>query len=854
MLWGCVLAGIGLIVQDSSARAQQDLSSAKVPAQQQNPATSRTRNGESSSPSEEDSSSSTSNSPSIPKSYGNSVGLQFLRHIVLDQKDIWTSPVRIRLEDTSWLIPFGGFAAGLMATDRDTSLHLSSNTSTLNRFDNISNYGLYAMIGGGGGLYLWGRITHDEHKRETGLLSGEAALNSLAVVTAVSYATGRERPLDDDHSGSFWSGGTSFPSDHTAVAWSIASVVSHEYPGPLMKLLAYGAATAVTVSRVYGRQHFPSDVLVGTGVGWLVGQQVYLSHHDPDLGGSAWGSWNDLLLGDRRYKPSDMGSPYVPIDSWVYPAFDRLAALGYLKSDISGLRPWTRMECARILQEATDGLRAGGADSKEAGAIYDALSKEFAKETNLLDGGQNLQAQLESVYARGTDISGPPLRDGYDFAQTIVDDYGRPYAEGYDSIAGFSGYATAGPLMGYIRGEYQEAPSAPSLPGPALQAIATMERLPVAPTTTATPSINRFDALEAYGGMQLGNWQFTFGKQEQWWGADQAGPMLFSNNAEPIMMFQVNRVTPEILPSFLRHIGPLRSVFFLGRLGGQNWIYSSPMGAVGSWDQPLSDQPFIVGTKVSFKPSPNLELGMGITTLFAGEGVPFTLHKLGQALFSLGNGLPGTASDPGDRRGGFDCKFRIPKLSDWLTFYVDAFTDDEISPWRRWDKAAVTSGIYMPRIPFFPKLDLRAEGLYTDPPTFQEASLGPGFFYFNDRFRNGYTNDKNLIGSWIGREGQGAEAWSTYWFTARDKLQFSYRHEKVSKQLVPNGGTLTDAGVSGEFWLHSSLSVSAAVQYETWTFPIIAATRQTDVTSSITLTFWPHFGGPSVDTGMSTGN
>jgi membrane-associated phospholipid phosphatase len=837
MACGCLLAAVGLTGTESLARCQQE--------QVSEPSTAGKSESKGAKQPASTDSSATDDFPITPVNpardsgdYDNTLGLPLLRHVVLDQKAIWTSPSRLRFEDATWLVPFAGFAAGLFATDREMSLHLSNNPSTLHRYNSFSNYGLAAMAGGAGGMYLWGHFTHDEHKRETGLLSGEAALDALSITTVTEYALGRERPIDGNHSGSFFSGGSSFPSDHAAVAWSIASVVSHEYPRPWMKFLAYGAATAISISRVYAKQHYSSDVFIGTGIGWLVGQQVYLTRRNPELGGGEWGSWRERLVGDQPYRPSDMGSPYVPMSSWVYAEFDRLAALGYLKTDISGLRPWTRMECARLLQEADDKLRWNEAGAVEAGSIYDSLATEFAMESKLLEGGSNLQARLESVYSRATVISGQPLRDGFDFGQTITDDYGRPYAEGFNAIAGFSGWASAGSFVAYLNGEYQQAPSAPSLPTATLEAIAKMQQLPATPSSLPVPGVNRFDALEAYAGMQLGNWQITFGKQEQWWGADESGAMLFSNNAAPIMMFQVNRVAPFELPGFLRRLGEVRTDFILGRLGGQNWVFSQSGGPVGSWTEPLSDQPFIEGSKISFKPSANLEFGMGVTTLFAGEGVPFTLHKFGQVLFSNGNGFPGSPGDPGDRRGGFDFKYRIPKLRDWLTLYGDAFTDDEISPWRRWDKAAVTSGIYMPRIPKIRKLDLRVEGIYTDAPALP-AELGPGFFYYNLRFRNGYTNDGNLIGSWIGRQGQGAEAWSTYWFTARDKLQFTFRHQKVSKNLVPNGGTLTDAGVNGEFWLHANLSASASVQYETWDFPVIAPTRQSNVTSSLTLTYWP---------------
>jgi hypothetical protein len=95
------------------------------------------------------------------------------------------------------------------------------------------------------------------------------------------------------------------------------------------------------------------------------------------------------------------------------------------------------------------------------------------------------------------------------------------------------------------------------------------------------------------------------------------------------------------------------------------------------------------------------------------------------------------------------------------------------------------------------------------------------------------------MGSWMGRQGQGAQAWTTYWFSPRNKLQFGFRHQKVSREFIPNGGTLADANVRAEFWPRSSFSLSASVQYEMWNFPVIAPTRQSNVTSSVQLSFWP---------------
>ena len=41
-------------------------------------------------------------------------------------------------------------------------------------------------------------------------------------------------------------------------------------------------------------------------------------------------------------QPSILGSPYIPVDSWVYPAMMRLYSIGYVNMVYLGLRPWTR--------------------------------------------------------------------------------------------------------------------------------------------------------------------------------------------------------------------------------------------------------------------------------------------------------------------------------------------------------------------------------------------------------------------------------------------------------------------------------------------------------------------------------
>jgi hypothetical protein len=759
------------------------------------------------------------------------------RNVLQDQKQIWTSPLHLRFSDTEWLVPFAGITAGLLVTDSDVSRHLSHTPSTLSHYNTLSNAGIGALAGGAAGMWLLSYPTHNSHWRETGLLAGQAALNALIPVEVLKYSLARERPLQGTGAGQFFQGGTSFPSEHAAAAWAVAGVIGHEYPGPLPRLFAYGLASLVSYSRIRGEQHFPTDVFVGGIMGSLIAQQVYSRHHDTDLGGSAWRSISDLFHSEGGSAPQNQGSPYVPLDSWIYPALDRLTGLGLIHSGFAAMRPWTRSECMRQLREAQEKTEISGDSDSVALKLMAELEREFRADNEAIESGDNAAFRVESLYTRTGYIAGTPLRDGYDFGQTQINDFGRPYGQGINSVTGFSTYATQGRWVGYFRGEWQSSAGLPALPLSTREFVQQIDRLPELPPGTAQAAVNQFQVLDAYVGLMFANWQVSFGRQSLWWGAGDGGPMMFSDNAVPLNMFRINRVTPFQLPSILGWLGPMRLELFLGQLSGQHFIAIN--GAHGAFAQPLNPQPMIHGERFSFKPTENFEFGFSRTVIFAGQGIPFTLGSLKNSWFSLttSNGVPGTTADPGDRRSGMDWTYRVPKLRDWVTFYGDAFTDDQISPIAYLDRSAIHAGLYFSRLPRLPKLDLRVEGVYTDLPA--GGQLSHGFFYFNDRYLNGYTSQGQLLGSWIGREGQGAQAWANYWFSPKNRLQFSFRHQKVSNQFLPGGGTLADVSVRNDYWLRPTIGLSTTVQVERWLFPVIRPNAERNVSATVELQFQP---------------
>jgi hypothetical protein len=206
--------------------------------------------------------------------------------VVHDQAGIWTSPLRLRPQDSAWFVPFAAATGVALVYDKQALQALGSSPNQINISNKVSDLGSgYTLVAEGAGMYVIGSLTHNEHLTETGRLGLQAIVDASILGEGLKLATNRQRPDTGNDSGDFWPHGTqnyslntSFPSGHAIATWAFARVVASEYPNKLLDLGIYTVATAVSVSRVTGRHHFPADVIVGSTFGYLVGGYV-VRHH-----------------------------------------------------------------------------------------------------------------------------------------------------------------------------------------------------------------------------------------------------------------------------------------------------------------------------------------------------------------------------------------------------------------------------------------------------------------------------------------------------------------------------------------------------------------------------------------------
>lgn len=559
-----------------------------------------------------------------------------------------------------------------------------------------------------------------------------------------------------------------------------------------------------------------------------------------------------------------IGSPYIPVDSWIYPAMWRLYALGYVDGVYLGMRPWTRASVSRMLDEISSNLADADIDedpnASQAQSTYDAITSQLR--TNLTGPCQAQQsgAQVESVYTIARGISGTPLRDSFHLGSSIVNDYGRPYSNGFNNYSGVSGYATAGRFAVYVRAEFQGAPSATGYSAGLASQLSAVDGIPYLNPATGLPynqatipqgsisSTAQVRLLEAYASYQYLNHVFSFGKQDQWLGPAQGGSFAYSNNAQNVYGFEINRIEPLEIPLLSRATGPFRYEFLVGALKGHTLVQNPAYPAPNQPNVITPGDPWVHLEKLSFKPTSNLELGFERTVIWGGEGhSPVTIKNFLRSFFSTyspAQDVKFGRKDPGARFGEFNLVYRLPFFRNWLTLYADGEVHDDVSPVDAPRRAAWRPGIYLSHVPGVPKLDIRAEAVTTDPPI--RNSKGGDFMYWEFLEKQGYTNQGQLFGDWIGREDKGGQAWVTYHLSGNEWVQLGMRNQKAAKDFVAGGTTLNDVDLQVVKRLKRDLELKGNFTVEHWKAPIYPsgqptypAGQHTVTATTIQLTWYP---------------
>ena len=581
-----------------------------------------------------------------------------------------------------------------------------------------------------------------------------------------------------------------------------------------------------------GRYHFAAAFDPRINVpGWraALGAEASFNFQAPHI---------DAATGIRPAVDDDRsGSTNVSMDSWIYPALERLGALGLVPSQSVSIRPWTRQECRRQTKEVEDILYGFGSldidvddgTRREAERLIPALEYELREP----DGGSTLV--VESAYTRFGTIAGPALTDGFHFGQTWTNDLGRALNRGSSEVSGGSIRAVSGRFFLYSRQEVQKTPGTAAVTPAESVLFNQIDNIPfivpgtvvppiaiIAPTAAVSASFSP-RAVEMYAGAAFAGTALSFGKQELFWGPTTMGPLSFSSNAEPTYNLRWVATRPHSIPLF-PNLGSYRFDFVFGKLSGHH----------------APARPYFNGQKIDLTLGRNLEMSYTRWSILWGVGHPMTWGTLGRNLFSESstgtNFAYGDRADPGDRKSGFDFRLHVPGLSRLLTLYADSYADDEPIPVDAPRRVVWHPGIYAARLPKLPHADLRFEMASSEELSRDEGGTR---VYINNQYRDGNTNKGFLIGNAVGRDARSFEGRTGYWFSARTRVELGYRQTKGGLSYLPGGSTISDAFVNGSYAVRKDWSVDVFVQHERFLIPSYLPGAQYNESARLQITWTP---------------
>ncbi len=399
-------------------------------------------------------------------------------------------------------------------------------------------------------------------------------------------------------------------------------------------------------------------------------------------------------------------SPTLPLDSFVYPAIEKLEGLGLVASSLQGSRPWTRREAARLVQAIA--AEPQGQSAPVVREILRALRRELAEELKEIASGDIApasyvkplrSARLQAAHQDAA-LSFLPRSN----ARQSALDYNRQgleYGDGANGQVAFAADARFGrhfllsarPLL-----EWQEEGG---------EAISL---------------------LEGKAALTLGPFEVSAGRQSLWWGQGRHGSLVLTNNAKPLDMLRITNPSPALLPWIFKYLGPFRFDVFWSQLESERVV----------------PDPYFAGLRFNFRPLPWVELGASRGVIFGGEGRP-DLDFIEYLTILGGENLSGEA-DTSNSVAAIDARVVLPFL--WnAEIYGEMGGEDEADlgflPFI--SQKAYLGGIYLPRIEPSGRASLRLE--YADLTVKRGESTT---WYRHSIYRSGYTYEQKVLGHHVG--------------------------------------------------------------------------------------------------------
>jgi len=239
-----------------------------------------------------------------PAAYNQDTKLNFSSYFILlgsSIKQEFTKPFHMTRRDWGKFAAFAGGIGVLTFADEPiqrAALKFKNNNPSASKISGyISNSGGPTEFIGLTTIGVYSFLSKNVKLQTTTLLASQAYITGALIEGTLKFLSGRTRPsfydpnveAEPTFKGPFGNtshdfngnrSNSSFPSGHATVAFAAATVYSMEYRKTVwVPILAYSAASLISLSRITENKHWTTDVLVGAMLGYLTGRHIVDNYH-----------------------------------------------------------------------------------------------------------------------------------------------------------------------------------------------------------------------------------------------------------------------------------------------------------------------------------------------------------------------------------------------------------------------------------------------------------------------------------------------------------------------------------------------------------------------------------------------
>ena len=486
-----------------------------------------------------------------------------------------------------------------------------------------------------------------------------------------------------------------------------------------------------------------------------------------------------------------VASNNIPLDSPIYSYLGKLAGFGLIRSDIQGIRPFSKAEAARLLREAENNaemarlLGESGtkpSDMEMVKELFARLRERLAREVVQPEYPATAPApwfelakpeygRLRYAYIDGVPRSYfRPVWDPGDDGVFGIGSGLRPknyYPSGIVYQRGYEGTPLFENNEGNVYRKWSNLDLRVSLQGYSTQYLSFL----VEPQFmfSSDDSATTFRLNKGYLKVGGGPLELEIGRDANWFGLGERGNVTLTNNAQNLDFIKLSSPEP-IAAGFL---GALKYSLIFTQM--DNTL--SPVIALSG--TPLvpkvvaytEREPYLVTFKLALKPASSMEIGINFARMFGGPGTG-----------GFG-GIGGVTGDTANSLAGIELRFRLPWLRN-AELYGEFSGEDVAGPWPIVE--SYVAGIYFPRLTAGGRDDFRFEFFYGNQILYTNTSYPGGYMYHNmplGHSQGGATID--FYGKY------------RHWFTLDTVLTLEYFHTErgtVGRVPVNDSGLFMPSG------------------------------------------------------------